>query len=137
LKIADISGMNNAFWVTSDDHFEVDPDEIHFPASDHIAVHYNPVKGSPFPHASMGYNAKLDRNLSAGFHDYGFLWTPTDLVFAVDGEAIAAISTAGIIKGPLTLRYSTALADFAGRIPDHPEGHDMYVRSLRVFRYHE
>jgi len=132
IKIADIDGMNNAFWVTSDDNYEVDPDEIHYPNLDHIAVHHWPPKGAGEKPSSMGYNAKLSQNLSAGFHDYGLLWTPTDLIFAVDGEPIAAIRTGGAIKGPLTLRYSTALAEWAGKVPAHPEGHDMMVRSLRV-----
>ena len=135
LKIADIDGMNNAFWVTTDDNYEIDPDEIHYPNLDHIALHFWPPKGSAEKHSSMGYNARLSQNLSAGFHDYGFLWTPTDLIFAVDGEAIAAISTNGMIKGPITLRYSTALANWAGKVPDHPEGHDMLVRSLQFIPY--
>ena len=135
LKIVDIDGMNNAFWVTSDDNYEIDPDEIHFPNLDHIALHFWPPKGSSQKPSSMGYNAKLSQNLSAGFHDYGFLWTPTDLIFVVDGKPIAAISTNGMIKGPITLRYSTALANWAGKVPEHPEGHDMVVRSLRVVPY--
>lgn len=102
LKIADIDGMNNAFWVTSDDNYEIDPDEIHYPNLDHIAVHFWPPKGSTEKPTSMGYNAKLNQNLSAGFHEYGFLWTPTDLI-----------------------------------VPDHPEGHHMYVRSLRIFKYED
>jgi beta-glucanase (GH16 family) len=85
----------------------------------------------------MGYRALLNQNLSAGFHDYGFLWTPTDLIFAVDGEPIVAIATGGRINGPITLRYSTALANWAGKVPEHPEGHNMYVRSLRVFSYED
>lgn len=135
LKIADIDGMNNAFWVTSDDNYEIDPDEIHYPDLDHIAVHFWPPRESGGKPSSMGYNVKLSQNLSAAFHDYGFLWTPTDLVFAVDGEPVAAISTRGMIKGPLTIRYSTALADWAGKVPDHPEGHAMHVRSFRIIPY--
>ncbi|MDR3439281.1 glycoside hydrolase family 16 protein [Telmatospirillum sp.] len=134
LKIADIDGMNNAFWVTSDDNYEVDPDEIHYPNFDHIAVHFWPPKGAAEKPSTMGYNAKLSQNLSAAFHDYGFLWTPMDLIFAVDGEPIAAIRTQGLIRGPMTLRYSTALANWAGKVPDRPEGHPMSVRSLRVFK---
>jgi beta-glucanase (GH16 family) len=129
--------MNNAFWVTSDDNYEIDPDEIHYPNLDHIALHFWPPRASAEKPSSMGYNAILSQNLSTGFHDYGFLWTPTDLIFAVDGEPIAAIATKGMIKGPMTLRYSTALANWAGNVPEHPEGHNMVVRSLRVFKYED
>ena len=38
------------------------------------------------------------------------------------------------MKGPATIRLSTALGDWAGgKVPDHPENHNMVVQSLRVF----
>jgi len=42
LKIADIPGVNNAFWVTTDDNYEIDPSEIHYPNMDGVGVHYWP-----------------------------------------------------------------------------------------------
>ena len=66
--------------------------------------------------------------------DVGLLWTPTDMVYEVDGEPIAAVVTHGAVKGPATVRLSTALADWAGgKVPDHPESHLMTVQSLRIF----
>lgn len=74
----------------------------------------------------------LNDNLSADFHDYGVLWTPSGLVVEIDGEPIAAYVTDGSVAGPAQIRFSTALASFAGKVPLNPEGHDMVVKSLRV-----
>ena len=45
---------------------------------------------------------------------------------------IAAIRTNNSIHGKTDIRFSTALMDYAGKIPEHPEGHHMYVKSLHV-----
>jgi hypothetical protein len=43
-------------------------------------------------------------------------------------------SSRGAVKGPATVRLSTALTDWAnGKVPDHPEGHLITVQSLRIF----
>jgi hypothetical protein len=138
MKIADIKGMNNAFWMTTDDdvaegdHFEIDVSEVQYPSYDHIGLQRYPARGNKvIKHTGMGWGARLDQDLSAGFHDYGVLWTPTDLVFEIDGQPIAAVVTNNSVKGPSDVAFSSALL-YAG-IPDHPEGHDMYVRSLRIF----
>ena len=74
-------------------------------------------------------------DLAAGFHDYGVLWTPTDLIFEIVGEPIAAITGVTGINQAADIRFATALADFAGKIPDKPAGHHMAIRALRVFAY--
>ena len=132
MKIADIVGMNNAFWLTTQDHYEIDVDEVQYPNYSHIALQYWPVnKGEQ--HAGVGFGAKFADNLSYAFHDYGVLWTPKDLIFEVDGEPVAALATNGAVKEPANIRLSAALADWAGgKVPDHPEGHGMVVKSLRI-----
>ena len=56
------------------------------------------------------------------------------MVYEVDGDPIAAVVTPGAVKGPATVRLSTALADWAGgKVLDHPGGHMMTVRALRIF----
>jgi hypothetical protein len=37
------------------------------------------------------------------------------------------------IRRSVDIRFSTALAPFAGKIPDNPVGHFMVVKSLRVY----
>ena len=53
------------------------------------------------------------------------------MIFEVDGEPVAAVVNNNAVMGPADVRISTALI-YAG-IPDHPEGHDVVVRSVRVF----
>jgi beta-glucanase (GH16 family) len=134
IKIADIKGLDNAFWLTTDDDFEIDVTETFYPSYMHLGFQYWP-RSKTEKHAGVGWGANFVENLAAGFHDVGLLWTPTDMIYEVDGEPIAAVVTRGAVKGPATVRLSTALADWAGgKVPDHPEGHGMAERSLRIFR---
>ncbi len=131
MKIADITGINNAIWLTTDDKYEIDIAEAQYPNYAHIALQSWPANRAE--HAGVGFAAKFSENLSSGFHDYGVLWTATDMIFEVDGEPVAALTTKGSVSGPATVRISTAVADFAGKVPDHPEGHGAVVKSLRIF----
>lgn len=138
MKIADIKGMNNAFWMTTEDHletgdhFEIDVCEVQYPSYDHIGLQQYPAKGNKdIKHTGMGWGAKFVDDLSSGFHDYGVLWTPTEMIFEVDGETVAAVVTNNAVHGPTDIAFSSALI-YAG-VPDHPEGHDVVVRSVRVF----
>ena len=140
LKIADVKGMNNAFWMTTDDnaqsgdHFEIDISEVQYPGYDHIGLQQYPAKGNKsIQHTGMGWGASFVDDLSSGFHDYGVLWTPAEMIFEIDGEPVAAVVTNGAVKGPTDIAFSSALI-YAG-VPAHPEGHDMMVQSVRVFAY--
>ena len=133
IKIADIKGVNNAFWLTTDDNFGIDVTEATYPNYMHLGLQYWPHNGIE-KHAGMGWGVSFVDNLSYGFHDIGLLWTSTGLVYEVDGEPVAAVETHGRVKGAAQIRFSTALGDWAGgKVPDHPEGHGMVVRSVRVF----
>jgi hypothetical protein len=135
IKAADISGLNNAFWLVTEDHFEIDITEVHFPNIARLTLHNNnnwdTVKEDKF-HA-VGFNSVFSENLSQSYHDYGVLWTPKDVIYEIDGEPVAAISINDSIKAAADIRFSTALTDYAGKIPSNPVGHHMYVRSLRVY----
>jgi beta-glucanase (GH16 family) len=140
MKIADIRGMNNAFWMTTEDHletgdhFEIDVSEVQYPNYDHIGLQQYPAKeNKTLKHTGMGWGAKFVDDLSSGFHDYGVLWTPTEMIFEIDGEPLAAAITNNAVHGPTDIAFSSALI-YAG-VPEHPEGHDMVVQSLRVFAY--
>ncbi|MDR3615078.1 MAG: glycoside hydrolase family 16 protein [Candidatus Obscuribacterales bacterium] len=129
IKIADCPGLNNAFWLTTTDPFEIDICETHYPSTVRSTLHNNQLK----PSKSAGFSTPFVENLSKDYHDYGVLWTEKDIVFEVDGEPIAAIDTNGSIQGAADIRFSTAVTDFAGKIPEHPENHCMRVQSMRVF----
>jgi beta-glucanase (GH16 family) len=36
-------------------------------------------------HTGMGWSLKFVDDLSSDFHDYGVLWTPTEMIFKIDG----------------------------------------------------
>ncbi len=128
IQTADITGLNNAFWLVSDAGYEIDIVEAHYPNDVHMTLHdWHPGGGA------VGCDSKCACNLAAGFHDYGVLWTPTDLIFEIDGEPVAAITGVAGINQAADIRFATALGDVAGKIPDNPAGHQMAVRTLRVF----
>jgi Glycosyl hydrolases family 16 len=77
MKIADIKGMNNAFWMNTG-------------------------------------------NQSA-----------TGDYFEIDGTPVAAVTTNNSVNAAAGIMFSSALI-YAG-IPEHPQGHDMTVKSLRVY----
>ncbi len=132
MRIADIHGMNNSLWLTTEDHYEIDVAEAQYPDYIHIGLQYWPASKEE-QHTGIGFGAHFSGNLSEGFHDIGLLWTPNEMIFEVDGEPVAAAVTGGAVKGAATIRLSSALADWAGGVPSRPEGHDMMVNSLRVF----
>ena len=137
IKAADINGMNNAFWLVTEDHFEIDTTEIHFPNISRITLHNNnnwdTIKDDA-KHA-VGFDSRYNVDFFRQFHQFGVLWTPTDVIYEVDGEPVAAIRTNNSIHGRTDIRFSTALMDYAGTVPDHPEHHHMYVQSLRIVPY--
>lgn len=53
------------------------------------------------------------------------------MVLAMDGEPVAAVVTNGSVHPPTDVALSTALI-YAG-IPQHAEGHDVLLQSLRIF----
>ena len=142
MKIADIKGMNNAFWMNTGnqpatgDYFEIDVSEVQYPSYDHIGLQQYPAKEknvavSNVKHTGMGWGAKFVDDLSSGFHDYGVLWTPKEMIFEIDGEPVAAVVTNNSVNAPADVMFSSALI-YAG-VSEHPEGHDMVVKTLRIF----
>jgi hypothetical protein len=131
IESADIDGLNNAFWLVTEDHFEIDAAELHFPNICRMTLHNNNKIDGAFPPA-VGFDSRFSHYFHSQYHDIGVLWTPTDIVWEVDGEPVAAIRTSNSIHGKTDIRFSTALMDYAGKIPEHPEGHHMSVKSLHV-----
>jgi hypothetical protein len=53
------------------------------------------------------------------------------MIFEIDGEPVAAVVTNNSVNAPADVMFSSALI-YAG-VPEHPEGHDMVVKTLRIF----
>jgi hypothetical protein len=109
--------------------------ELHFPNISRMTLHNNNSDWEKKLH-SVGFDSRFSHYFYSQFHHIGVLWTPTDIVYEVDGEPVSAIRTNSSIHGKTDIRFSTALMDYAGKIPDHPEGHHMYVKLLRVLPLH-
>ncbi len=139
LNIAHGAGVDNAFWLTSQgdlkdgsgDSFEIDIAEVYYPALVRSTLHRHNLHGGGDRYET-GYNDQTKGTLAAGFHDYGVLWTPTTLVFCLDGVAFQTIETKGTINVPANLRLSMALGPFGGKPPDNPTGLNMRVQHVRV-----
>jgi beta-glucanase (GH16 family) len=140
IKTGGATGINNAFWMVTDDGFEIDIAEIHHPGTVRTTLHnhndYQLVKGDNnwqgAKSDSVGFNNSFKDDFSASYHAYGVLWTPDEIIYEVDGEPINIIMTKGHIKGAADIRFSTAVMEYAGKIPVHPENHDMTVSALRI-----
>jgi len=128
VQAADVSGLNNAFWLVSPGKFEIDVAEVHYPDDLHMTLH----RWASSTGTAVGFDSRFKSDFSKGLHDFGVLWTPTDIIWEVDGRAIAAVATHGAISQPVDIRFSTALAPFAGEVPANPAGHHMAVSALRV-----
>jgi len=108
MKIADIKGMNNAFWMTTDDnpatgdHFEIDVTEAQFPGYSHIGLQQYPAKGNKtLKHTGMaGAPTSLTTSPPASR-----LWRaldPKEMIFEVDGSRSPPLSPTALSIRPPT-----------------------------------
>jgi beta-glucanase (GH16 family) len=140
IKIANATGVDNAFWLTtqgevsdgSGDSFEIDISETYYPSLIRSTLHrHNLTKHIDL--YETGYNDQERKNLASEFHEYGLLWTPTSLVFCLDSVPFQTFETKGTVKDPANLRLSIALGpQFGGAPPANPVGLTMQVKHVRV-----
>ncbi len=140
-KYAPASGLNNAFWITTqplnglpmEKHYELDINEGHFP--NEINTNYHARFGGNTE--SNGEIDKSEYNLSEDYHTYGIEWGEDELKYYFDGEVIAvkANNTKGLHADVAIVPYlSTAVLDWAGPIVDELSGKAMVVDYVRVWQ---
>lgn len=56
---------------------------------------------------------------TGGFHTYGVLWTPDELVWTYDGMEVAKAATPADMHSPMYMLVDLAVGGFAGAPPDH------------------
>ncbi|MGZ6017626.1 MAG: family 16 glycosylhydrolase [Phenylobacterium sp.] len=66
-----------------------------------------------------------------GFHTYGVLWTPTQLVWYVDGEEVFETATPADMNKPMYMIANMAVGGWSGT-PDWTSA-DMYVDYIRAY----
>ncbi|WP_421440505.1 glycoside hydrolase family 16 protein [Agrobacterium tumefaciens] len=133
MRIASIPAVDNAFWLTTGDHYEIDVVESFYPSTATSALHqWAPPPGSTKSAVSTAVKTKVD--LSKDFHDYGVLWTPKEMVFAVDGEPYVALKTEGYAKQKAAVRLTNILVPWSGKLPNDVRGNGTIFRGLRIFQ---
>ncbi|MBU9416125.1 glycoside hydrolase family 16 protein [Burkholderia multivorans] len=133
MKLAPISGMDNAFWLVTSDGYEIDVTEAFYPKTATSAVHqWHPPRGKEHSMVSTAINIKQD--LSKDFHDYSVLWNEKELIFAIDGEPYVALKPNNTINGTAVLHLSNALVPWGAKPPSNPEGVRTMFRGVRVFK---
>ena len=127
-------GINNSFWMITRGlervkSFEIDVNEGHYPNLIHTNLH----SGITGVNVQDSKTTFYDYDLSAEFHTYGVLWTPTELIYYLDGDEIAR-KDAKNAHLPVTPILSTAVLNWAGQITDEADGTSMDVDWVRVWR---
>ena len=78
----------------------------------------------------MGWGTKFVDDISSGFDNYGALRTPTEMIFEVDREPVAALVTNNAVKGPHRCRFFQRA--YLCRHTGPSGGHDMVVKPPRI-----
>ncbi len=104
-----------------------------------MAIHYDgyrkdhKTQNHNFPDKAQRKQFKAFR--SSNFHTYGFLWTPTEYVWYVDGEPVYRINDPDVISQvPKYLKLSTEVAGWAGDLNKKKLPADSAVDWVRVWQ---
>jgi beta-glucanase (GH16 family) len=128
-KIGASTGLNNAFWMIKG--FEIDIDEGHYPSEVNTNLHN--WEGD---HWSSGKSYNTGLALSEGFYTRAVEWTPKELIYYFNGQAIRRIDHTLVPPNPddpVQVRFSTAVITWAGPITDSLDGTSMDVDYVRVY----
>ena len=117
-KVPDTQGFWSAFWMLSPD-YSSEIDVLEQPNNDGASNYFNSIKTSSY-NAGGFQNAGTD--LGAGYHTYGFMWTPYTVQFTLDGQYIGyAVGTpAGLASAKLYLLANLAVGGY-GSWPGQPQ----------------
>lgn len=137
--ICGASGVNNAFWLTSNNGDEIDANEGKYTGQTTGTARgaYHNWNKNPFFHKWI-YTRTLIGDLSVKYFKYGTLVTPTYIKWYINNRQVG--DTLNITVNPvLTVRFSTAVAEFAGTISNGVENNTdiqntkMTVRSFKFY----
>lgn len=145
MRIAGATGLNNAFWATTEGtppetNFELDFVEAHYPSNPHFNWH---AWRWPDPTTKRAYPSSINTlgpDFSTSFNTFGMLWTEgNDFVFYVNGvehHRVVPNADEPTLGGPdraADIKYSTAVMTFGGPIVDELDGESMDVDWVRVY----
>ncbi|MBQ0820656.1 MULTISPECIES: glycoside hydrolase family 16 protein [Microvirga] len=133
MRIANETGVNNAFWLTSDHategdaRFELDIAEAKYPNLIQVAARsWRPRR------VTWSATSRPGAKLSEDFHCYSMLWTEQEFRFFFDEVPIYSVANT-FAHTPAMVLFSNAVASFAGKSDGHVEGSETSIRRVRVF----
>ena len=135
-KIAECSGINNSFWMTSSvgasegKRYELDVNEGHYPNIVNTNYHHHMADGS-----KKAYSEKTgsEYDLSADFHTYALEWNEDKLIYYFDGKVIAEKENFNALV-PTVPYLSSAVLNWAGSIPDSIQKTAQVVDYVRIWQ---
>ena len=134
MRIASEPGVNNAFWLFSDPGtrpattFELDVAEAKYPN----AIQASARQWAPRRRV-LAKTLKPDLRLADSFHRFGLLWSPTRFSFSFT-DHVYFTAPNSFAHSPAQIRFSNAVAAFAGANDGDVRGAATTIRNLRVFQ---
>lgn len=134
MRIAAASGLNNAFWLMTQNkttdpvHFEIDITESHYPVRHMMNIHQ--WSGAHFANG-RGWIAPVD--LSADYHLYALEWNEKEIVWYFDGVEIRREPNV-FCHDRATVYASLAVGSWAGEITDAIDGTSQDVDWIRIYQ---
>ena len=134
MRIANEAGVNNAFWLVSDpktqtaQHFELDVAEVQFPNEiQGTARQWRPER------KAWSRTIKVPEALAGDFHRYGMLWSPDRFEFYFD-DVLYYSAPNVMAHTPALVRFSNAVAAFAGTNDGDVAGAATAIRQIRIYQ---
>ncbi len=125
------NGLWPAFWLLPENNAwppEVDIMEVLGSDPSTVYNSYHSTDGSEFIQP-----IHLSEDLSAGFHTYGFAWTPSTMTWYVDGSQTAQIATPADMNTPMYMLINLAVG---GNFPGWPDATTQFPASYRIDYVH-
>jgi beta-glucanase (GH16 family)/Ca2+-binding RTX toxin-like protein len=115
-------GLWPAFWLLGPNNSEID---ILEGLGSNLQVPYNAIHSNYVPAEGLS-NYMPD---GSGFHTYGALWNPSNIVFYVDGTEVWRTATPGDMNGPMHMIVNLAVG---GHWPGSPDGSTPWPAQMKV-----
>jgi beta-glucanase (GH16 family) len=136
IRIADATGLNNAFWLHTDraetdpsKSFEIDIAEVHYPNYLQTSLWDRTKKTNQLERKQNFFDVPL----SGEFHTYGLEWNEQWIIYYLDGKEVWTIRNR-VANSPVHVLLSTMVRTWAGKVTDALDNTSMQVDWVRVYQ---
>ncbi|MBQ2966525.1 MAG: S-layer homology domain-containing protein [Clostridia bacterium] len=137
-KIAECSGINNSFWMTTGStklpntgyRYELDVNEGHYPNIMNTNYHRYYEDGTKKTYSEKESSVY---DLSVDFHTYALEWNEDKLIYYLDGKVVAEKVNENA-SWPTYPMLSSAVLNWAGSIPDSIDKTAQVVDYVRIWQ---